>query len=511
MTVAKVDPYQDQINHPTVHIDFCPVHHTQSSADCHTTPFKPAKQPRRSSNAQNNDNNTRDCSMDSNDELECTCPPDGTVSAEPHQSVSIQPTNIQSIQYNSNTNNNKQSLDRRFLIYMTILRDTDGRDKLTKSVQNLCKLLIWYLKHVNTQLHTLAQANQQQGNNVTGVSNNSFVIAARVITAVMIVTGNVQLKQHIQANSDDNDDTPTANISSTLLLSTALQSLYSTSAAARYAAQVNTKLQTQIKKIDTVTSSLSSARKVMRLFKWFYTLPALNKSYYMLQQDILKFIDGYSIQSGQTAALDASTISKAHSVAVDINHHDKPYNKQQQSSLQQYMSASIITRLPIFSTLEFISHSLSVATDLCDDTQWYSSHNIIAKHHGPTAAHYGPSLWGATIILDLILTYRQIRGLQHALNEAEQKLYYYTTHRNQLQSQSMNIVEDIDQCEKTITQLKLGLYNQYVAMLKLSGDAGCCVPIILGLTNQLPEWWIPVFSLISAGTALHKLWIATKP
>lgn len=248
----------------------------------------------------------------------------------------------------------------------------------------------------------------------------------------------------------------------------------------------------------------------MRLFKWAYTLPAWNKSYHMLKHDVHRIIEAERNadtpleHQREAFSLDGPAVSSASNVAVDRKLQPSPSSPQPHS-----MSASLnaMLRLPWFSTLEFVSHTVSIVTDLCDDIQWYTSVDILSKRIGDRAASVGPRLWITSVLIDLALTYRQQLGLRQALQEAESNAQQLKSAKKTTEQAE----EELKKLEQTQAALRLGIYNQNVTLIKLTGDLGAAVPVNFHALKHLPEWWVPTFNMISASAALHKLWIQTKP
>jgi hypothetical protein len=166
-----------------------------------------------------------------------------------------------------------------------------------------------------------------------------------------------------------------------------------------------------VSRLDALTVALSSARRVIRLAKWSYTMPSWVKSFGEWRKQVnegmerqMKQIEEErrrqeQVHNEEGEAAEAATPPDDGAAATvappfRFSHPHPPH---------------LWRRLPWLSSVELLDLTLAILTDMADDCEWLSRYRLFPTELGRKAGRISVTLWCTTVVLDLMLTARILR------------------------------------------------------------------------------------------------------
>lgn len=221
-------------------------------------------------------------------------------------------------------------LPKAFRAFYTLIRDTDGRDKALKFLQYAFR----YLKYLTVHNKELADS-----------------------------------------------------IICMLLASPECRSLAQAFASKSKAAVASNQLSTAVllgwtERLDLWAGSFSQARKVIRLFKWCYTIPLAWKNWHKWRREMWLI---------RTHAVESRSI--------------------------RLLCLPGMKPLPFWSTLELVNSLIAIATDMSDDCDWYSKHRVLPAAWNARFARTTVVLWFITVFGDIAISTRALMNAKDAASK----------------------------------------------------------------------------------------------
>lgn len=169
-----------------------------------------------------------------------------------------------------------------------------------------------------------------------------------------------------------------------------------------------------IARLEVLTAALSSARRVIRVCKWTYTLPGWCKAFTSWRTQVQESVERDLLRRQQEAEAEEleregkPPVSRAVKVVAAVA---APFR------FSHPHPTHVWRRLPWLSSVELLDLSIAVATDVADDLEWLSKYRLFPGEMGYKCGRLAMCLWFTTVVLDLALTFRVIRHYHYQRRE----------------------------------------------------------------------------------------------
>ena len=165
--------------------------------------------------------------------------------------------------------------------------------------------------------------------------------------------------------------------------------------------------------------------------------------------------------------------------------------------------------LPLLSTVELSNNLLAIATDMSEDTDFYTKQRLLPEGWNATAARTTIVLWFFTVVIDLALTTRAAALQLEEHTHVQQQLDRKRRVKAQGQVKEEAGAEDEAALERRLASSRDGLYNTSLTWLKFFFDFGVALPSLYRQQSER-EGLVQFMGCASAVVATYKLILAVK-